>query len=306
MTKYTSEQHLHEVENGFKRGTLGDRITKDQVWKKLKEKTFYGFDIDQTMVRIGLMNLILHDISVPKIENIDTLSKRYDQYEGDEQYSVVMANPPFTGRIAVTDMSDKFRINRPQTELLFVDRIIRMLRPGGKAGVIVPEGVLFGSSKANVDIRRALLMDCQLEAVVSIPSGVFKPYTGVKTAVLVFTKVELNAKKFHSEKVWFYELLSDGYSLDDNRKKLKENPLPEAVDRWKNRLGDDTDNRTKQYFYVPVSEMKENDFDLTFDRYKTFDYQEEEYDPPKELLKKLLKFEKDIRKGMEELNRMIQ
>ena len=217
-----------------------------------------------------------------------------------------MANPPFTGRIAVTDMSDKFRINRPQTELLFVDRIIRMLRPGGKAGVIVPEGVLFGSSKANVDIRRALLMDCQLEAVVSIPSGVFKPYTGVKTAVLVFTKVELNAKKFHSEKVWFYELLSDGYSLDDNRKKLKENPLPEAVDRWKNRLGDDTDNRTKQYFYVPVSEMKENDFDLTFDRYKTFDYQEEEYDPPKELLKKLLKFEKDIRKGMEELNRMIQ
>lgn len=306
LTKYTSEQHLHEDENGFKRGTLGDRITKDQVWKKLKEKTFYGFDIDQTMVRIGLMNLILHDISVPKIENIDTLSKRYDQYEGDEQYSVVMANPPFTGRIAVTDMSDKFRINRPQTELLFVDRIIRMLRPGGKAGVIVPEGVLFGSSKANVDIRRALLMDCQLEAVVSIPSGVFKPYTGVKTAVLVFTKVELNAKKFHSEKVWFYELLSDGYSLDDNRKKLKENPLPEAVDRWKNRLGDDTDNRTKQYFYVPVSEMKENDFDLTFDRYKTFDYQEEEYDPPKELLKKLLKFEKDIRKGMEELNRMIQ
>lgn len=149
-------------------------------------------------------------------------------------------------------------------------------------------------------------MDCQLEAVISIPSGVFKPYTGVKTAVLVFTKVELNAKKFHSEKVWFYELLSDGYSLDDNRKKLKENPLPEAVDRWKNRLGDDTDNRTKQYFYVPVSEMKENDFDLTFDRYKTFDYQEEEYAPPKELLKKLLKFEKDIRKGMEELNRMIQ
>lgn len=140
LTKYTSEQHLHEDENGFKRGTLGDRITKDQVWKKLKEKTFYGFDIDQTMVRIGLMNLILHDISVPKIENIDTLSKRYDQYEGDEQYSVVMANPPFTGRIAVTDMSDKFRINRPQTELLFVDRIIRMLRPGGKAGVIVPEG----------------------------------------------------------------------------------------------------------------------------------------------------------------------
>lgn len=306
LTKYTSPEHLHEDENGFKRGTLGDRITKDQVWKKLKEKTFYGFDIDQTMVRIGLMNLILHDISVPKIEHMDTLSKKYDSYEGDEQYSVVMANPPFTGRIATTDMSDKFRIGRPQTELLFIDRMIHMLKPGGKAGVIVPEGVLFGSSKANIDIRKALLMDCQLEAVISLPAGVFKPYTGVKTAILVFTKVELKAKKFHTEKVWFYELLSDGYSLDDNRKKLMDNPLPHAVDSYKEKLRDDVVDRTSQHFYVPVSEIKENDFDLTFDGYKALHYQEEEYEPPKDLLKKLLECEKEIKEGMEELNRMIQ
>lgn len=206
------------------------------------------------------MNLILHDISVPKIEHMDTLSKKYDSYEGDEQYSVVMANPLFTGRIATTDMSDKFRIGRPQTELLFIDRMIHMLKPGGKAGVIVSEGVLFGSSKANIDIRKALLMDCQLEAVISLPAGgVFKPYTGVKTAILVFTKVELKAKKFHTEKVWFYELLSDGYSLDDNRKKLMDNPLPYAVDSYKEKLGDDVVDRASQHFYVPVSEIKEND-----------------------------------------------
>ena len=306
LTKYTSEEHLQEDENGFKRGTLGDRITKDKVWKKLKEKTFYGFDIDQTMVRIGLMNLILHDIAVPKIEHMDTLSKKYDSYEGDERYSVVMANPPFTGRIAITDMSDKFRIDRPQTELLFIDRIIHMLSPGGKAGVIVPEGVLFGSSKANVDIRKALLTDCQLEAVISLPAGVFKPYTGVKTAILIFTKVELKAKKFHTEKVWFYELLSDGYSLDDNRKKLKDTPLPEVVENYKEKLKDEVVERTKQHFYVPVTEIKENDFDLSLNRYKDFMYQEEEYAPPKELLDKLLKLEKDIFKGMQELNKLVE
>jgi type I restriction enzyme M protein len=256
LTKYTREQHLIADENGFKRGTLGDKITKDKVWKKLKENTFYGFDIDQTMVRIGLMNLILHDISLPKIENIDTLSKKYDGYESDEQYSVIMANPPFTGKISKTEMSDKFRIDKPQTELLFIDRMIRMLRPGGKAAVIVPEGVLYNGNKANVDIRKALLMDCQLEAVISIPSGAFKPYTGVKTAILVFTKVELNSKKYHTDKVWFYEILSDGYSLDDNRRKLSENPLPITVQSWKERAKDDSDERNKQHFYVTVDEIK--------------------------------------------------
>lgn len=306
LTKYTSAKHLTEDENGFKRGTLGDRITKDKVWKKLKENTFFGFDIDQTMVRIGLMNLMLHDISTPKIENTDTLSKKYDEYESDEQYSVIMANPPFTGKISKTEMSDKFRIPGTSTELLFIDRMIRMLRQGGKAAVIVPEGVLFGSSKAQKDIRKALLMDCQLEAVVSLPTGVFKPYTGVKTAIIVFTKVELNSKKYHTDKVWFYEILSDGYTLDDTRKKLKENPLPIAVASWKERFGDNEEERKTQHFYVPVSEIKENDFDLSLGRYKDFDYQKEEYQPPKELLKTLLGLEKEILSGMEELNGMIK
>lgn len=306
LTKYTSDKHLATDENGFKRGTLGDKITKDKVWKKLKENTFFGFDIDQTMVRIGLMNLMLHDISKPNIENIDTLSKKYDAHESDEQYSVIMANPPFTGKISKTEMSEKFRISGTSTELLFIDRMIRMLRSGGKAAVIIPEGVLFGGSKSQQDIRKSLLMDCQLEAVISIPSGVFKPYTGVKTAILVFTKVELDSNKYHTDKVWFYELLSDGYSLDDNRRKLKENPLPKAVESWKERVGDNEDERKNHHFYVPVSEIKENDFDLSTNRYKDFDYQEEEYEPPKELLEKLINLEKEILIGMEELNEIIK
>jgi type I restriction enzyme M protein len=181
-----------------------------------------------------------------------------------------------------------------------------MLRPGGKAAVIVPEGVLFGSNKANIDIRKALLMDCQLEAVISIPAGAFKPYTGVKTAILVFTKVELNSKKYHTVKVWFYEILSDGYSLDDNRKKLQENPLPEAVKKWGERAGDNEEDRKNQHFYIPILEIQDNNFDLSTIRYKDFNYKEETYLPPKELLEKLLILEKEILLDMEELNGMVK
>lgn len=305
LTKYTSDKFLKTDENGFKRGTTGDKITNKDLWKKLKESTFYGFDIDQTMVRIGLMNLMLHDISIPRIEHRDTLSKKYDAYEADEQYSVVLANPPFTGRIDKGAKSDKLRVKGTQSELLFIDRIVHMLRPGGKAALIVPEGVLFGGNKDQKGIRQILLKDCQLEAVISLPSGAFKPYTGVKTAILVFTKVELKSKSFHTERVWFYELLSDGYSLDDNRRKLKENPLPKAVNSWKNRTQDSEEERKGHHFYVPVSEIKENDYDLSFNRYKEFVYEEQEYDPPKDILATLLKMEKEIQAEMEELNGMI-
>lgn len=305
LTKYSSKENLIKDENGFIRGTLGDKITKNTVWKNLKEKSFYGFDIDQTMVRIGLMNLMLHDISVPHIEHLDTLSKRYDKHENDERYSIVLANPPFTGKIDKGGKSDKFRVDTGSTELLFIDRMVRMLQPGGKAAIIIPEGVLFGSGNAQKQTRQILLKDTQLEAVISLPAGAFQPYTGVKTAILVFTKTQLDSKKYHTDKVWFYNLKSDGYSLDNNRKRLKDEPLPQMVKRYVERAGDSETERKGDYFYVPIATIKENDFDLSFNRYKEFEYSPQEYDPPKEILQTLLKLEDEIQQELNELNEMI-
>ena len=250
------------------------------------------------------MNLMLHGIKIPQIENTDTLSKKYDQHHNDGEYSVIMANPPFTGRIDKAGMSDKFKIEATQSELLFLIRISKMLRPGGKAAVIVPEGVLFGSSRSQKLTREILLKDNQLEAVISLPSGAFKPYTGVKTAILLFTKAEENSLTWHTERVWFYELKNDGYSLDDNRKKLAENPLPIAVDAYKNRTINTPIERTN-HFYVPISEIQDNGLDLSYNRYKRFEYEEQTYEPPKKILEALFQLESEIQKDLQELKNLI-
>lgn len=306
LTKYTSPEEITEDENGLKRFKKygGDKISKQEVWDNLNEKTFFGFDVDQTMVRIGLMNLMLHGIKIPQIENTDTLSKKYDQIYQDGEYSVIMANPPFTGRIDKTGMSDKLKIEGTQSELLFLIRISKMLRPGGKAAVIIPEGVLFGSSKNQKHTREILLKDNQLEAVISLPIGAFKPYTGVKTAILIFTKAEEGSQTWHTEKVWFYELKSDGYSLDDNRKKLAENPLPTAIEAFKNRFTETPIERTG-HFFVPISEIQANALDLTYNKYKKYEYQVQNYDAPQEILKSLFQIENEIRSDMEELKNLI-
>lgn len=306
LTKNTSQKFQQEDENGFIRGTVGDKITKDSVWKKLKEKTFYGFDIDQTMVRIGLMNLMLHDISVPHIEHIDTLSKRYDTHEKDEQYSIVMANPPFTGRIDKGGKSDKLNLETAQTELLFINRIIRMLRPGGRAAIIIPEGVLFGSGKAQIQTRESLLKNTQLEAVISLPAGAFQPYTGVKTSILIFTKAELDSQKWHTEKVWFYNMKSDGYSLDKNRKRLIDNPLPKTVSDFKERTKFKNNDQKNDHFYIELKRIRENNLDLSLNNYQDFDYVPTNYLPPKEILNILLNLENEIVQELNELNQMIQ
>ncbi|MFT2010952.1 type I restriction-modification system subunit M [Pontibacter sp. 13R65] len=308
LTKYTSPEKITEDENGFKRfkkyRNSGDQITNKEVWDDLNERTFFGFDIDQTMVRIGLMNLMLHGIQIPQIENTDTLSKKYDQTYPDGEYSVVVANPPFTGRIDKGGMSDKLKIDGTQSELLFLIRISKMLRPGGKAAVIVPEGVLFGGNKNQKLTREILLKDNQLEAVISLPSGAFKPYTGVKTAILVFTKVEEDSPTWHTEKVWFYEMESDGYSLDDNRRKLAENPLPIAVDAFKTRATETPIERSN-HFYVGIDEIKESGLDLSYNRYKKFEYQEQTYEPPQKILEALINLEDEIQKNMIELKGLI-
>lgn len=306
LTKYSSPEEIVEDENGLKRFKKygGDKISKQEVWKNLHENTFFGFDIDQTMVRIGLMNLMLHGVKIPQIENIDTLSKKYDSEYKDGEYSVVMANPPFTGRIDKGGMSDNLKISGTQSELLFLIRISKMLRSGGRAAVIIPEGVLFGGSNAQQKTREIILKDNQLEAVISLPIGSFKPYTGVKTSILVFTKAEEDSSIFHTAQVWFYELKSDGYSLDDNRKKLKENPLPIAIDAYKKRSSSTPAERIN-HFYVSIDEIRENGFDLSYNRYKNFEYEEQTYEPPQKLLEALFVLEDEIRADMAELKGLI-
>lgn len=306
LTKYTNENEITIDENGFKRFNKygGDLISRHEVWESMHNDSFYGYDIDQTMVRIGLMNLMLHGITNPKIENLDTLSKKYDSVYQDGQYSIVMANPPFTGRIDKGGMSDKLKIDGTQSELLFLVRISKMLHPGGKAAVIIPEGVLFGGNNTQKQTREILLKDNQLEAVISLPSGAFKPYTGVKTAILLFTKAEEDSQTWHTEKVWFYELQNDGYSLDDNRRKLKENPLPIAVDAYKNRFTSTPIERTN-HFFVPIAEIQNNGLDLSYNRYKKFEYEEQSYDPPQKILEELFLLENEIQQDMQELKNLI-
>jgi type I restriction enzyme M protein len=307
LTKYSSPEEIIEDENGMMRFKKygGDKIIKQDVWDTLNEKTFFGYDVDQTMVRIGLMNLMLHGIKIPQIENLDSLSKKYDQLHNAGEYSIVMANPPFTGKIDKGGMSDLLKIDGTQSELLFLIRISKMLRAGGKAAVIIPEGVLSGSSKNQKDTREILLKDNQLEAVISLPGGAFKPYTGVKKAILIFTKVEENSQTWHTEKVWFYELKNDGYSLDDNRRKLADNPLPIAVNAFINRVTQ-TPVERKLHFYVSISEIQKNELDLSYNHYREFEYEEQTHEPPQKILKDLMDLEAEIQIDIQELSNLIK
>lgn len=306
LTKYTKAENITEDENGlnrFKRNG-GEKITDPKILNKLDSKTFFGFDIDQNMVRIGLMNLMLHGIKIPQIENLDSLSKEYDKQHKDGEYSIILANPPFTGRINKEGVSDKLENYGTQSELLFLIRISKMLRKGGKAAVIIPEGVLFSGSKNQKSTRETLLKDNNVEAVISLPSGVFKPYAGVKTSILIFSKVKDDSTDFNTKRVWFYELKNDGYSLDDNRRKLSDNPLPIARNAF-SQMQTNTPTERLTHFYVPIDEIELNEFDLSYNRYKQFEYEEQSYDPPKEILEAIFQLENTIQKEMEELKNMI-
>lgn len=290
---------IEKDEDGFEIGSYSSVL--DDKTKKIIDESFYGFDIDITMVRLGLMNLIMHGIDNPKVDYKDSLSKTYNEFNF---YDIVLANPPFTGKLDKDDLNSNLRVDSASSELLFLDRISSMLKVKGKAAVIIPEGVLFGSSNAQKKTREIILKDNNLEAVISLPSGAFKPYTGVKTAILIFTKVKENSEDWNTKKVWFYELQSDGYSLDDNRRRLKDFPLPETVKDFYNRNKFKTKDR-KSHFYVPITEIQENDLDLSYNRYKEYVYVEQTYDPPKEILSKLILLEHEILNELEELNNLI-
>lgn len=278
-------------EDGFVRSSVSGLLT--QKVKKTLEQSFYGFDFDITMVRLGLMNLMMHGIDNPNINDIDTLSKSYNE---ESLYDIVLANPPFTGSIDKGDINEGLMLNTTKTELLFTERMFNMLRNGGTAGIIVPQGVLFGSGKAFVKARKKLIEEAELKAVITMPSGVFKPYAGVSTAILIFTRGG------ETEHVWFYDMQSDGYSLDDKRTKLDGyGDLQNIVTRYKKRNPQKNTDRKEKSFFVPKEEIVENDFDLSMNMYKADDFEEIIYDPPKTILNTLVEIENDINKELKAL-----
>ena len=297
LTQHTSDEHRFMGEDGIERGLMGDRLTDPRQWEVLKQRTFHGYDFDTTMVRIGLMNLLLHGIDQPALGYMDTLSKRYNERD---RYDVVLANPPFKGKIDKGDIHEELRLATTKTELLFVNRIIDMLRIGGRAGVIVPDGVLFGSTKAHRALREMLVEECELRGIVSLPAGVFKPYAGVSTAVLFFVKGG------RTEHVWFYDMEADGYSLDDKREKVAENDIPDVIARWRKRAPEADADRTAKAFFVPAEDIRKNGYDLAINRYKEFVYEKIEYDPPEVILKRLRELEAEISKGLDELEGMLR
>ena len=261
---------------------------------------FHGYDMDRTMLRIGAMNMMTHGIDNPYIEYRDSLS---DQNIDREKYTLILANPPFKGSLDADIVSaDLLKVCKTKkTELLFLALFLRMLKVGGRCAVIVPDGVLFGSSKAHKDIRREIVEGNRLEAVISMPSGVFKPYAGVSTAVLVFTKTGHGG----TDDVWFYDMKADGFSLDDKRTEVKENDIPDIVARFHNREGEKARERTEQSFLVPREEIAQNGYDLSINKYKKVEYVPVEYPSTQEILADLKELEMEITKGLAELEEMV-
>ncbi|OPD57716.1 type I restriction-modification system subunit M [Bacillus anthracis] len=261
---------------------------------------FHGFDMDRTMLRIGAMNMMLHGVENPNIQYQDSLS---ESNKAEDKYTLVLANPPFKGSLDYEAVSaDLLKVTKTKkTELLFLALFIRMLKAGGRCASIVPDGVLFGSSKAHKDIRKEIIGNHKLEAIVSMPSGVFKPYAGVSTAIIIFTKTGVGG----TDNVWFYDMKADGYSLDDKRNTIEENDIPDLVARFHSPESEKERKRTEQSFFVPVEEIIENEYDLSINRYKEIEYEEVQYGNPKVILADIKELGLEIIEGIKELEAMI-
>lgn len=311
LVRKKAPEKLITDEDGFERGTISSVLTEDV--KQQLENDLIGFDIDSSMVRLGLMNLMMHGIDNPNIDYTDTLSKKYNQ---DAEYDVIMANPPFTGNIDKGDINASLKLPTTKTELLFLERIYTMLRKGKRAAVIIPQGVLFGGGKAFVQARKILTERCQLEGVIALPSGVFKPYAGVSTAILIFTKVynaDDSVKEPATLKTWFYNMESDGYELNDKRVPLTKEgkvrdygDLQDIVERYKNRNSEENMDRTLKHFFVPFEEMKKLDYDLSFSKYKEEIYEEVIVQDPIKLFNRLEDIENNIQSELKNLKKLIK
>lgn len=261
---------------------------------------FHGYDMDRTMLRIGAMNMMTHGIDNPFIEYRDSLS---DQNPDREKYSLILANPPFKGSLDADIVSaDLLKLCKTKkTELLFLALFLRMLKVGGRGAVIVPDGVLFGSSTAHKAIRKELVEGNRLEAVISLPSGVFKPYAGVSTGILVFTKTGHGG----TDKVWFYDMRADGLSLDDKRTPVQENDIPDIIARFHDLQNEESRQRTEQSFFVLKAEIVENGYDLSINKYKKTEYKPVEYPSTQEIMADLHELEMQITQGLAELEEML-
>jgi len=301
VTQLDKEKDKQELdEDGFIRSSRSALLTQDV--KEILGQSLQGYDIDQTMVRLGLMNLMMHGIDSPQINYKDTLSKSYVE---TSEYDIILANPPFTGNVDKGDINEGLNLGTTKSELLFIERIYNMLKMGGTSGIVIPQGVLFGSGKAFIEARKLMIEKSELKAVVTIPSGVFKPYAGVSTAILIFTKGG------ETENVWFYDMESDGYTLDDKRAKLKlkdgtddYGDLQDIIKGYKTRNSKKVNDRKSKSFFVSKKEIKNEGYDLSFSRYKEEVFEEIVYENPKLILEKLLgKFDDKgqlVDKGLEQ------
>ncbi len=302
--KYTSpEGRMVETENGVEHVTYtGDLL--EPYRKHIQAGMFHGFDFDVTMLRIAAMNLMLHGVDTPDIHYQDTLSNafpdKFPKYAAN-CFDLILANPPFKGSLDEQDVHPTLtgQVKTRKTELLFLVLILRMLKLGGRCAVIVPDGVLFGSSNAHVAARKLLVEENQLDAVVKLPAGVFKPYAGVSTAILFFTKGG------RTTDVWFYDVQADGFSLDDKRDPVEANDLPDVRARWAKRSPKKQTDRTDRAFFVPKAEIAANKYDLSLNRYKEIVHEEVQYEPPKKILARLKKLEAEIARDLEELEGML-
>ena len=262
---------------------------------------FYGFDMDRTMLRIGAMNMMLHGVDNPNIEYKDSLSEANTD---KDKFSLVLANPPFKGSLDYEQVSaDLLKVTKTKkTELLFLALFLRILKTGGRCASIVPDGVLFGSTGGHKSIRKEIVENHKLEAIISMPSGVFKPYAGVSTAIMIFTKTGTGG----TDKVWFYDMKADGYSLDDKRNPVDENDIPDIIERFNNLDKEIDRKRTEQSFFVDVEEIRENGYDLSINKYKEIEYEEVVYDAPEVILGRVKALEDEIVKGISELEEMLR
>lgn len=260
-----------------------------------------GYDTDQTMLRIGAMNLLLHDVNQPNLAWRDSLS---EQNEDESCYTLIMANPPFSGSLDKGNVNKKILAyaDTSKTELLFIAQFIRSLAVGGRCASIVPDGVLFGTSNAHLAIRKELVDHQQLQAVISMPSGVFKPYAGVSTAILIFTKTNSGG----TDNVWFYDMKADGFTLDDRRSAINKNDIPDIIRRFHNMDAEEQRTRTDQSFLVPVNEIRQKDYDLSINKYKEVERKSVEYEPVSEILNRLEKTESEYLKSYSELYKMLE
>ncbi len=301
--KHTTPEMIYKNDSG-KNVYVGDMLTPYEA--HINNNMFYGFDFDLTMLRVSAMNMMLHGITGQTIHYQDTLADSFRQNyakEAKDYFDIILANPPFKGNLDVDSIATELlkKVKSTKTELLFLVRMWDMLKLGGRCAVIVPDGVLFGSSKAHIALRSLLLDENQLDAVISLPSGVFKPYAGVSTAILFFTK---GGK---SEDIFFYNVTADGYSLDDKRMPTKENDLPNLITTWqahKAKSFDGSDRKAKA-FYVNAEEIRKNNYDLSINKYKEEHYEAVEYDAPQVILSRMEKMENEISDAMQKLKEMV-